>query len=212
MQTPALVNYITKERALKLEEVKDFNLGYYTWNLRDEKQFQIPRMFSNSIVFPVYDDTLQAVGFELRRLDRKMHYKWFTPSPDRYKFFGMTRRALESIYESEEVYLTEGTFDDITLSLWKPNVLGLMTNKISEEQHTFLRRYVKRAYFCLDLDKWGIIQAEKMLHEMKSPVKFHIFDYLRATDNANDANKYLQLHGKDSLLSTLNIRWKCSKL
>jgi len=211
VQTPAYLDYI-KSRGLDLDDVKPFNLGYYTWNVRDEKQFQIPRMFHNSIVFPVYDE-LQPIGFELRRLDIKRHYKWFSTKPDRYKFFGMTKSALESIYETEEVYLTEGTFDCITFSLWRPNVLALMTNKVSDEQHIFLRRYVKKAYLCLDMDKWGLIQANKIYQSpITSGVQFRIFEYLRANDGANDANKYLQNSGKENLIRTLNIRWKLAKL
>jgi DNA primase len=211
LKSKVLIDYVAS-RGLTLEDVKPFNLGYYTWNVRDEKTFAVPRMFNNSIVFPVYDE-LQPVGFELRRLDIKRHYKWFTPKPDRYKFFGMTKTALESIYETEEVFLTEGTFDQITLSLWRPNVLALMTNKVSEEQHIFLKRYVKKAYLCLDFDKWGIIQAQKIYQSpITTNVQFHLFEYLRASDGANDANKYLQNAGKDNLLRTLNLRWKLSKL
>lgn len=202
------VEYITKQRKLAVEDVIPYNIGFYRRNPQDQKQYKISGFFDKSILFPIYDDMSHVVGFELRSIAAKNHFKFYDPK-GRYFFFGMNQRALEEIFRTEEVFLTEGTFDTVTFSLWKPNVLGLMTNKISVQQMLFLRRYVKRIYLCLDADKQGLKQQKYVLEDL-SKQGFHAkrFPYLTGSDKVKDANDFLKMYGRERLMREFSLRFK----
>lgn len=200
------VKYI-KNRGFELEDVKDFKLGYYTKNLFYEKKFGIPNFFSSAVVLPIFDDMLHPVGFELRSIKSKAHFKHY--GKGRYHFFGMTDECLDEIYKTKTVFLTEGTFDKIALSLWKPNVLSLMTNKISDKHLKFLKRYVKNIYLCFDWDKWGIIQQKNWTQRIiEQGFNVENFPYIKGSDRVKDANKLLEKLGKERFIRTLKKTWE----
>ena len=212
---PAYADYI-KSRGFEVDDLKDFKLGFYRWSFADGKNLKIARVFDKSILLPCYDDVPIPVGFELRTTVGKGHYKQHDHG-GRYHFFGMTERALDAIFTTEEVFLTEGTFDTAAFSLWKPNVLSLMTNKITEQHLLFLKRYVKRMYLCFDVDKWGAIQQEKEMTSLG--LLASKFVYLKVTDTyvvdgkpkrAKDANDLLKGLGKSKFIKTLNTRFNDS--
>src|SRR5271166_3817477 len=210
---PRFVSYI-KSRGLDTKDVAEFNLGFYKWTFADGKNLKLPKIFDKSILIPSYDDLAIPVGFELRSTGGKNHFKQYDETA-RYHFFGMTPRALDAIYSTESVFLTEGTFDAMSLALWKPNILSLMSNKISDGHLLFLRRYVKNVYLCFDLDKGGGF-GNRMAGKELSGLNVSKFAYIKTTDmlktesgakRVKDANDLLKALGKDSFVRTVSTRF-----
>lgn len=219
---PQFTAYI-KGRGFEVADVADFKLGFYKWAYPDYKKLNLPKVFDKSILLPCYDDLFSPIGFELRTTVGKSHFKEHDEA-GRYHFFGMTERALDAIYSTETVFLTEGTFDDIALSLWKPNILSLMSNKISDGHLLFLKRYVKKVYCCFDQDKWGMIRQtstvrqSRMEKDLFGPgIQVAKFEYIKASDTfknaageikrAKDANDLLVGLGKDKFIKTISRRF-----
>lgn len=208
-KSPAFEAYI-KNRGFTSEEVEPFNLGFYRYKSTDWHKFKLLKKHDESIFLPVYDDMLHPVGFELRstKPGNKEHYKYTNPSA-RYCFFGFTKQALQEIFDTETVFLTEGTFKTIAFSLWKKNVLGLQNNKVNESQKIFLRRYVKNIYLCFDFDKYGLWGQKKVQEELtEAGFNVKIFEYIRGLDGVKDADDLMNKLGKERFLRTLEKRFK----
>jgi DNA primase len=202
------IDYINTQRNLQIDDIIPYEVGYYRWNPADKKNYKIQPFFDKSVFLPIFDDLLTPVGFELRSIKEKNHFKYFVPNA-RYHFYGLNKRSLQSIWETETVFLTEGTFDAMTLGIWKPNVLSLMTNKVSQSQKLFLKRYVTDIFLCLDWDKGGI-REEKFIIEDLQNYGFNVkkFPYIRGIDNAKDANQFLKQSGREKFLRQINVRFK----
>ena len=116
---------------------------------------RVGRRIAGSIVFPLTSYSGQAVGFQIRSLVRK-EYDTFAirRRPEGY-FFGIGPN-MSQIWASREVCLVEGPADQLIVErLVRSDVLALTTAGAGAAQLRFLRRFVKRIYLCLDLDKAG---------------------------------------------------------
>jgi len=203
----ALFRDYISSRGLTVADSDPFQIGLYKKNFKDCNDFGIPRSIETAILLPIFDDLLQPVGFELRSLQQKRHHKWFMPDA-RYQFFGLNRCSLESIWETEEVFLVEGTFDAVSFSLFKPNVLSLMGNKLSSGHIRFLKRYAKTVWFCLDKDKWGMIMQDKMSAELRSKgMNIGSMEAIVFSDGVKDANDLLKKVGRERFIRTLSQRY-----
>jgi DNA primase len=199
-------DYISS-RGLSVADVEPFKLGFYKKNHKDCMDFGIPKSIDSAVLLPMFDDLLQPVGFELRSTKQKRHHKWIAPD-SRFQFFGLNQRSLESIWSFEEVFLVEGTFDAISFSLFKPNVLSLMGNKLSAGHIRFIQRYAKTVWFCLDKDKWGMIMQDKMSAELRSKgMNVGSMEAIVFSDGVKDANDLLKKLGRDRFLRTLSQRY-----
>lgn len=204
---PIFQSYVGS-RGLSVDDVAPFGLGIYRKNIKDCGDFGIPRSIESAIILPMYDDLLQPIGFELRSTQQKRHHKWISPEA-RFHFFGLNERSLNEIWNTEEVFLVEGTFDAVSFSLFKPNVLSLMGNKLSAGQLKFLKRYTKTVWFCLDKDKWGMIMQDKMSAELKSKgINTGSMDAIVFSDGVKDANDLLKKLGRDRFIRTISQRYR----
>jgi DNA primase len=204
-EDPEFRSYIGS-RGLLVDDVVSFGLGIYRKNANECTEFGIPRTIEKAIILPMYDDLLQPIGFELRSTQQKRHHKWISPEA-RFHFFGLNRRSLDEIWKTEEVFLVEGTFDAVSFSLFRPNVLSLMGNKLSAGQLKFLKRYAKTVWFCLDKDKWGMIMQDKMSAELKAKgISIGSMDAILFSDGVKDANDLLKKLGRERFIRTISQR------
>lgn len=198
-----------KERGFLLGDVEPFNLGLYRYKPSDWLSYKFVKAADESIFLPIYDDMLNPSGFELRTTKNlKLHAKYYDPNA-RYYFFGFTKESLQEIFDTETVFLTEGTFKTIAFSRWKKNVLGLMNNKVTESQKIFLRRYVKNIYLCFDFDKWGLIMQKNIVEELtKEGFNAKIFPHVVGSDGVKDADDLMKKLGRDKFIRTMERRFK----
>jgi DNA primase len=136
------------------------------------------------VVFPLTSYSGQIVGFQVRSLERK-EYDTFALKrrPEGY-FFGIGPN-MESIWASREICLVEGPPDQLVVErLIRPDVVALTTAGAGTLQMKFLRRFVRRIYLCLDLDKAGRDGVNNFIQQHGSE-----FDLVNV--------KYPRLHEKD---------------
>lgn len=113
------------------------------------------RRITGGVVLPLTTYTGQAVGFQVRSI-REKSYDTFAlrRRPEGY-FFGLGPNVGD-IWSSQSAWLVEGPFDQLIVErLISPTTLALTTAGVSTLQLRFLKRFVKRIYLCLDLDKAG---------------------------------------------------------
>jgi DNA primase len=123
---------------------------FYAWS-------KAGSLLPGKLVFPFRNSQNELVGFEIRDQDDIKPFKsrfWIKLANNEGVFYGLDK-ALEEIWSSECVYLTEGVFDFHPLRRLYSNSLGVLTAHISANQLNFLRRYVKRVFTLLDNDKAG---------------------------------------------------------
>lgn len=119
------------------------------------KVWHAGRRIRGCVVFPLTSYSGTTIGFQVRSI-REKSYDTFALKrrPEGY-FFG-TSAAMQSIWETGEVYLLEGPGDALVFErLVAPNSLALTTSAVSKEQLRFLRRFVHTVNLVLDLDKAG---------------------------------------------------------
>lgn len=129
-----------------------------TWERTEEgaPKVQLPgRRIAGSVVLPLTSYSGQAVGFQVRSV-REKSYDTFAlrRRPEGY-FFGIGPNVGE-VWASGSAWLVEGPFDQLVVErLVSPTALALTTAGVSTLQLRFLRRFVRRIYLCLDMDKAG---------------------------------------------------------
>ena len=94
---------------------------------------------------------------------------------------------MQSIWSSREVWLVEGPFDQQLIErLVSPNVIALTTSSTSTLQMKFLKRFVKKIYLCLDLDKAGRDGVRHMIERNSDHFEFVNVKYRIPEINAKD--------------------------
>lgn len=128
------------------------------WETTDENLPKIPRAGKRQIgsaVFPITSYTGSPVGIQTRSITQKAFDTFALQRRPEGYFFGISV-AIESIWDTKEVWLVEGPADQLIMErLVAPNVLALTTNSVGKLQAKFLRRFVRRVNLCLDLDQAG---------------------------------------------------------
>lgn len=109
----------------------------------------------NSVVYPLTSYSGSFVGFQICSIKEKS-YDTFVSSrrPEAY-FFGMGPN-INSIWNSGEICIVEGPSDQLIVErLFHPNTVALLTNSPSQSQMKCIKRFAKKVYLFLDLDKAG---------------------------------------------------------
>lgn len=177
------------------------------------------KYIKNRIVFPIYDELEKVRGLETRSLDKKacsvlkenfknklkleidslnesdIRYKKFYLNKNKFlaTFFGLPN-SLPSIWESNEVYLTEGIFDLIILKKIKPNCLASLTANISKYQINWLKRYVDKIFLVFDSDEKGRESTEKIKKIFYPEIEVHNINL-----KCKDINDYYIKYGLKEL-------------
>lgn len=117
----------------------------------------------NAIVFPIttYYACLKSIpaviGFQLRSVSEPRQLSTFLIK-DYESIYGRCfglESAIPDVFNTREVFLTEGPMDALAMSRYKKNTISLMTNTLSEKTARILRRFAERFFFALDNDEEG---------------------------------------------------------
>lgn len=178
------------------------------------------------LVFPIYDEMGFIRGIETRALDKKasnilkpkfkdilkeeisrlseseVRYKKFYFEKNKFlsNFYGLPH-ALEEIWETKTVILTEGIFDLISVAKFKKNCLSPLTANMTHYQMDWLRRYVHTIILMFDMDEKGRQSAEKIKKEFSSEFTIHIVNF-----KGKDLNDYLINNGEKDLKYLINSK------
>lgn len=139
------------------------------------------------LVAPYYAPWGAVMGFEARRVDRKVISDVRAPAAKRWCpiFLGLTPQAMRKIWEGSAVWLTEGLFDMFALQ-WVVNgvVLATVTANLSRSQTRFLARYMNnRVHIVYDRDKPGQEGSEKASYWLsRHGIDHEVVSYRGGTD------------------------------
>ena len=173
------------------------------------------KFVKNRLVFPIYDELGEIRGIETRALDRRsmdvlkpgykiklkdlidklpeteVRYKKFYLSKNKFMaiFFGLPE-ALDEIWATRTVFMSEGIFDLLTTRKIKKNTLSPLTANINSYQIEWLKRYVDKIILLFDSDKKGKDAAAKLKEELQGEIQVHSIPL-----KGHDVNQYVMDHG-----------------
>lgn len=177
------------------------------------------KFIKKRLVFPIYDEMGKIRGVETRSLDKRsmgvlkpnfkksmanlinslpeseIRYKKFYFEKNKFlpNFYGLPD-ALDSIWETKTVFLTEGIFDLLSIRKVKPNCLSPLTANVSQYQINWLKRYVDKIILLFDMDEKGKEAAEKMKNNLGNNFVIHSIPF-----KGKDLNDYLVKNGEIDL-------------
>lgn len=175
--------YLLDSRGFTQEQIKDFKLGYIGSRdyLKDDgstaykdflKKTRGSERIRDSILIPVHNLAGSVVGLNCRFIEPKPGVeKYFNFTSEGAKrdgvFFGIMQ-ALPYIRKTKVVYVTEGSFDAISLSSVLPNTVSAMTNSLFEDQFWILDQIAEKIVIIFDSDERGKEGAEIVQNKYKS--------------------------------------------
>jgi len=183
-----IMDYLTKERGLKPETIKLFQLGYspdkpavlYNFLLGKrgfkENELNISGLFAGRnydrfvgrVTFPLMDHRGNICGFSGRILPwgRKDSAKYInspeTPAYSKSRILYGLNIAKDYIREKGYVILVEGELDMISsFQTGIKNVVAIKGSALTDEQIRLLSRFTQKIIFCLDSDFAGDKAAKR---------------------------------------------------
>lgn len=154
------------------------------------KQGLVGRKIVGSIVLPLTSYSGQLVGIQTRSIQDKVYDTFVLKRRPEAYFFG-TAAAMDSIWATGECTFVEGSFDHLTFErLVRPNVLAIATSAPGKLQTKFMRRFLKRAYFCFDEDAAGRTGTHNFV--VRSDASIDIVDvrYPRLKEDGSDLHDF----------------------
>lgn len=223
--------YIHKKRGLSLETIEKYEIGYAqnSWDalfthLTKEKNYQqelivasglfIPRegqnsyydRFRNRIIFPIFNEKKNIIGFGGRTLTNE-DAKYIN-SPETlifnkgFNLYGLDF-AKDEIKKHDYVILTEGYLDVITAHQYGLlNTVATLGTALTKEQGRLLAKYTdsKKIFLCLDTDTAGQKAAERVFKIGQEISKFINLDLRVASDiGAKDLDEALNKFGAEEV-------------
>jgi DNA primase len=178
------------------------------------------------LVFPIYDEMGKIRGIETRALDKRatnilkpkfkenlkeeinklseseIRYKKFYFEKNKFlsNFYGLPY-AMQEIWETKTVILTEGIFDLISVAKFKKNCLSPLTANMTHYQINWLKRYANTIILMFDMDEKGKQSAEKIKKEFSGDFTIHIVNF-----KGKDLNDFLINNGEKDLKYLINSK------
>ena len=183
-------------RGITFASMRSYLLGHASKEL-------VPAHFANRIVFPVWDQSENVLGFKGRtyRAGDK-HRPKMVVYPTGSKVgavpYGL-RQAAEYMEEMGFCVIAEGELDVISLMQAGIPAVGAMTSSLSSKQAGLVRQYTGNFLVWADSDKAGFAGATKTAKLLQSTAaEVYVFYCPR-----RDANAVLQDGGEEELRSTI---------
>jgi len=167
-------------RGVSDEQIELFRLGYLDGELPelpkgDEfiEKYQRTHWLHDVFVLPLTNTLGQVKGLQLRHVDRERKgYSDFTPYEDEPILFGLAQ-AMPQVWETQSVWLVEGAFDLFPLQRVCPNVVPTLTNRLTEQFATLLRRLVTDIWLAWDMDPKGREAVWRAIREYRQDFEIH---------------------------------------
>ncbi len=180
-------------------ELQDVNLIHF----QAETDYDV---FSNRIVFPIYNDDNQPVGFSGRVVNQQDQPKYINTSETKIYVKGNLLYNLNlakvAIRSEKFVYLVEGVLDVIAFDEAKVfNVVASLGTALTKQQVNLLKRVTNKVVIAYDGDDAGLNaanQAGKLFQEANFEVLvFNNFQGL-------DADEYLIKYGNEDFTKAIS--------
>lgn len=176
---------------------------YRIWSsewIEDEdkpKEQIVGRRIRGSIVLPLTSYSGALVGFQTRSIAEKNYDNFvLNRRPEAYAF-GLGP-AVHHAWGNKSIFAVEGPFDHQLIErLVSPSVMALTTSSINQLQMGFLKRFVKRIFWCGDLDKAGRDGLASLLQYHGSDFDVVDVKYPRIQEKDKDVGDYWRRVGDD---------------
>lgn len=195
--SPVLHQAFTKLEYQEIDMVKS--------GLVIESQHHYDR-FSDRIMFPLYNQQGEVVGFSGRIYKPTQTDSKYVNSPESDIFIkGQTlyhyHKCREAVKQAGFVYLLEGFMD--VIAMYKAgieNTVAIMGTALTKAHLFALKRLTTHVHLCLDGDKAGKSAMSKIARVLEEE-GFQV-SIIVLPDN-HDPDEIFELHGKDGLLEAL---------
>lgn len=192
-----------KQRSLKMNTVKKFQLGYapQSWdslnNFLKKKKYSDDEIiesglsikgkfgkpydrFRGRLIFPLKDARGNIIGFSGRILDEIQKEAKYINSPESFLYhkretlFGIDL-AKEAIKKENNVILVEGEFDVISpYQSGIENIVAIKGSAVTREQLTYIKRFTNKITLAFDGDRAGEEAMRKGIEEAEG-LDFDVF-------------------------------------
>ena len=110
---------------------------------------------TDRLIFPHHDDNGKVMSFSTRSLSSK-YYSHFINDYASFKgaIWGW-KPAIESVYSSRSVIITEGIFDLLSVAHFRKDVLCTLTRTFTDGQFRRISRFVDQVVMAFDMDEPG---------------------------------------------------------
>lgn len=217
-----------KSRGILSEIVEKYQLGYFPLNKVNEifdklkndfdeeiifksgifkMSERLYSPFASRIIFPIYNDRNQCVGFGSRVIndEHKPKYlnssdsEWFHKSELLYGYYKLHGDA--QLKKTQTVFVVEGYMDVISLANHGiTNAVGVLGANLTSSQLQLLWKMTNKPIICLDNDNAGKVAMEriaKMSLKILEPGKTIAFLELKV---CKDPDEYIKQHGTEKFL------------
>lgn len=215
-------------RNLKNETINHFNIGYKNKELKEISNLltntnvdfntqessglvsftnnEIIDFFRDRITIPICDEFNNIVGFGSRTIDKNEKFKYLntkdTPVFNKRNILFNLFNAKKEIFDSNKssIIVVEGYMDVISLhNHGIKNVVGVMTNNVTDEQVKRLISLNKQIYLCLDYDNAGIQGMWDLIHKYPN-INFKII----SLENNLDPDEFLNKYGRKKFVEHIS--------
>lgn len=169
-----------QDRGVTKEQVEQFGIGYIpedSWPPHVEGGSTDRDRYRNwsgkggrlkdKLIFPVRNPVGDLMGIEVRTPSHEVkdYSKFYLEhSEAEARMFGV-HEAVDSIWETGDVFLCEGLFDHLVLNHCYDCVVCTLTARISQRQMTFLHRMAQEVYLAFDMDDMGQKSFDMLVNE-----------------------------------------------
>lgn len=223
-------HYLTHERGISEDLLKEFGVGYCTGNVRtklaNHKGELIQQGILNAhynernyqrIMFPIHDEQGNLIGFNGRTLKEKqpneIAYTKYLLSPESLAFSKTKtlynlHRAKEEIQKQGFVYLVEGVLDCLSYyAVGKKNVVSTLGTALTKEHIELLSQYTTSIVIGNDNDFPGFKASIESARKIATFHREHLNEEALKTYRATDSIRFVKLpKGHDPNQSYLHNR------
>lgn len=211
-----------KNRDISDEAIKEFGIGLATQkrdvitNVLKNKNYKesdllrsgiviksdqgLHDIYYNRIMFPIWDNGGQVVGFSGRVFHGETNYKYInTKETEIFKKGELLynyHRAKEYARQKDTIIIMEGQLDVIrSFSVGIKNVIGTMGTAITKKHALLIKRLAKNVILCFDGDEAGAKATAACIKELQA---IEIIPKVVRLPDGADPDEYIKTNGKEA--------------
>lgn len=170
LQTKSDIPYLLEEKAIPLETLKEFSVGFCSKG-----------MFSGRVTLPIHDRKGKLVAYAgrgLKEADIKKRGRWLFPKNFHKSLELFNQHRLDSQDVAERgLVIVEGFWSAIRWHMAEYPVVGLMGCELSDTQLEQIAYLTDRVWLMLDNDKAGTKAQQKILQKLAMSVSVRLVNY-----------------------------------
>lgn len=173
-------------RGVSDEQIDLFRIGYVDQRLPSLKEATTfmkwchgGEKLDDMLVLPLTNTLGQCKGFQFRHVDRdRGGYTDFMVVRDEPVLFGLAE-AVKASWETGSIWLVEGAFDLFPIQRTCPNVVAMLTGRITKQMVRLLRRLVDEVWLAFDMDATGRETCDKFVRFHGREFRTNVVDFPR---------------------------------